>query len=115
MPMVSVRTDVSPSGEGKSRLLAGLSSAVAEELGKPVDYVMVELRGAEMLMSGRPGPTAAVDVRSIGGLNREVNARLAQRIGELLQSHLGVRPERAYIVFTDVDGADWGWKGRTFR
>jgi phenylpyruvate tautomerase PptA (4-oxalocrotonate tautomerase family) len=113
--MVSVRTDVSPP-EGRGReLLAGISSAVAEELGKPVDYVMAELQGAEMLMSGRPGPTAAVDVRSIGGLDRELNARLAERIGELLQSHLGVRPERAYIVFTDVDGENWAWKGRTFR
>ncbi len=112
--MVSVRTDVAPGGDG-GELMAELSAAVAEELGKPEDYVMVELQGAEMLMGGRSGPAAAVDVRSIGGLGRETNGRLAERITSILQSRLGVERDRAYIVFTSVGGESWAWKGSTFR
>lgn len=114
MPMISVRTDVAPGGDG-GELRAELSAAVAEELGKPEDYVMVVLQGAEMLMGGSAGPAAAVDVRSIGGLDRETNGRLADAVTSILQRHLGVERDRVYLVFTSVSGESWAWKGKTFR
>ena len=115
MPLVSVRSGVSIERSNGKELMEGLSAAVADELGKPEQYVMVELQGARMLMSGEPGPAAAVDVRSIGGLDRETNGRLAERISDLLQSHLGVERRRVYVVFTSVSGESWAWNGRTFR
>lgn len=115
MPMVSVRTGVAAGEDGRGKLMAELSSAVADGLGKPEDYVMVEMQGADMLMGGHGGPAAAVDVRSIGGLDRETNGRLAERITSALQRHLGVERQRVYIVFTSVDGESWAWKGKTFR
>jgi len=67
-----------------------------------------------MLMSGRTGAAAFVDVRSIGGLSGDVNARLSQQICQLLQTSLGISPDRVYLNFAGVSAANWGWNGETF-
>jgi phenylpyruvate tautomerase PptA (4-oxalocrotonate tautomerase family) len=75
---------------------------------------MVTISPAAMVMSGKPDPSAFVDVRSIGGLSPETNATLSQQICRELQQGLGVPPERVYLNFTDVQAIDWGWNGETF-
>jgi phenylpyruvate tautomerase len=55
-----------------------------------------------------------VDIRSIGGLNDDVNRQLSQRIATLLNESLGVPPDRIYLNFTDVPAGSWGWNGDTF-
>jgi phenylpyruvate tautomerase PptA (4-oxalocrotonate tautomerase family) len=75
---------------------------------------MVTIAPAAILMSGKPGDAAFVDVRSIGGLNDGVNRQLAQKIGTLLKESLGVSPDRIYLNFTDVPAGNWGWNNDTF-
>ena len=87
---------------------------VAETIGKPEQYVMVTLNPASLLMSGKSDQAAFVDVRSIGGLNGEVNRSLAQKVSRLLQESLGIAPDRVYFNFTDVKASNWGWNGSTF-
>jgi hypothetical protein len=43
------------------------SRAVGSATGKPEQYVMVSLSQSAMLMSGKGGEAAFVDIRSIGG------------------------------------------------
>ncbi len=114
MPLLKLETTVALSNEMKNAVLASLSKIVAGTIGKPEQYVMVVINPAAMLMSGKPGDAAFVDIRSIGGLGDDVNRRLSQKIGSLLSESLGVPPDRIYLNFTDVPAANWGWNGDTF-
>jgi phenylpyruvate tautomerase PptA (4-oxalocrotonate tautomerase family) len=114
MPLLKLETTVALSDEQKKTLLAALSKIVAGTIGKPEQYVMVVVSPAAILMSGKPGEAAFVDIRSIGGLSDEVNRQLAQKIGSLLKESLGVPPDQIYLNFTDVPAANWGWNGDMF-
>jgi phenylpyruvate tautomerase len=114
MPLLKLETTVSIPEDKRKGLLASLSKIVAEIIGKPEDYVMVSASTAAILMSGKPGDAAFVDIRSIGGLNGDVNRRLSQKVCGLLNQSLGVPQNRIYLNFSDVDAGNWGWNGETF-
>jgi|SRR5690242_6593316 len=114
MPLLKLETTVVLNGEKQAALLAGLSRIVAETIGKPEEYVMVTVNPAAMMMAGKSGDAAFVDVRSIGGLGDDVNRRLSQKICALLQQSLGVSPNRCYLNFTELEAGNWGWNGETF-
>ena len=114
MPLLKLEITASLSDDKRKALLAALSRIVAETVGKPEDYVMVTVSQAAILMSGKPGEAAFVDVRSIGGLSHEVNRQLSQKLCRLLHESLGVPESRVYLNFTEVAASNWGWKGATF-
>jgi phenylpyruvate tautomerase PptA (4-oxalocrotonate tautomerase family) len=114
MPLLKLETTVALSDDKQKTLLAALSKAVAEIIGKPEQYVMVSASQGAMLMSGAPGDAAFVDVRSIGGLSDEVNRKLSQRVCKLLTDSLGIPPTRIYLNFIDVEAGNWGWNSATF-
>jgi phenylpyruvate tautomerase len=76
MPLLKLETTVVLTEDKRKALLASLSKTVAEIIGKPEQYVMVAIGQASMLMSGNPGATAFVDVRSIGGLTNDGDRKL---------------------------------------
>lgn len=114
MPLLKLETTVPLSEEKGKPLLAALSKAVAGTIGKPEQYVMITVSQSAMLMSGKSGDAAFVDIRSIGGLNGETNRELSQQICKLLKDSLGIAPDRVYLNFTDVEAGNWGWNGSTF-
>jgi len=114
MPLLKLETNVALADDKKKALLAALSKITAGAIGKPEQYVMVTISPAAALMSGKPGNAAFVDIRSIGGLNGNVNRQLAQKVCAALQESLGVPPDRIYLNFTDVPAGNWGWNGDTF-
>ncbi len=114
MPLLKLETTVALADDKRKALLASLSKIVAGTIGKPEQYVMVTISPAAILMSGKPGDAAFVDLRSIGGLGGDVNQQLAQKISSLLKESLGVPSNRIYLNFTDVPGGNWGWNGNTF-
>ena len=114
MPLLKLETTVALADEKKNALLASLSKIVAGTIGKPEQYVMVVISPAAILLSGKQGDAAFVDIRSIGSLKDDVNRQLSQKIGSLLKESLGVPPDRVYLNFTDVTAANWGWNGDTF-
>jgi len=114
MPLLKLEITASLSDDKRKALLAALSRIVAETIGKPEDYVMVTVSQAAILMSGKPGEAAFVDLRSIGGLSHEVNRQLSQKLCRLLHESLGVPESRVYLNFTEVAASNWGWKGATF-
>jgi len=91
-----------------------LSSIVADTIGKPEQYVMVVAGQAHVLMSGEKGDAAYVEVKSIGGLNRDVNHALTMKICDLLNDHPGIPGDRIYVTFQSVERDHWGWNGSTF-
>ena len=118
MPLLKLETTVVLTDEKRKALLASLSKIVAETIGKPEQYVMVTIGPAAIpaaiLMSGKPGDAAFVDVRGIGGLSGDVNRQLSQKVCRLLNESLGVPQERVYLNFIEVEAGNWGWKGNTF-
>ena len=114
MPLLRLETSVSIPDDKRQALLASLSELVSETIGKPEQYVMVSVNPATIWMSGESGPAAFVDVRSVGGLSRELNRKLSEKVCGILHEHLGIPPDRTYLNFTDTEAANWGWNGRTF-
>src|ERR1039457_3212504 len=113
MPLLKLETTVALADDKKQALLASLSKIVAETIGKPEQYVMVTIGPAAILMSGKPGDAAFVDVRSIGGLNADVNGQLSQKVCALLTQSLRVPLDRIYLNFSEVEAGNWGWNGNT--
>lgn len=113
MPLLKLETTVALSVEQTKALLPALSKIVAETIGKPESYVMVTISPSTILMSGKSGDAAFVDVRSIGGLSDDVNRQLSRKICTLLNDSLDVAQERVFLNFADVPAGNWGWKGST--
>ncbi len=114
MPLLQLNTTVALSEPQRQQLLASLSKITAKAIGKPEQYVMVAIGPAAILMSGKPGDAAFVDIRSIGGLSGNVNRKLSAEVCQTLKDVLGIPPERVYLNFSDVEGPNWGWNGSTF-
>ena len=112
--IAETENDGSSAGGEDKTLMAALSKAVAGAIGKPEQYVMVTVSHSAMLMSGKRGDAAFVEVLSIGGLNGETNRELSQQTCKLLKDSLGVESDRVYLNFTDVEAGNWGWNGSTF-
>ena len=75
---------------------------------------MVTISQAAVIMSGKQGDAAFVDIRSIGGLSHEVNRKLSQQVCKLLTDSIGVPLDRVYLNFTNMEAGNWGWNGSTF-
>lgn len=114
MPLLKLETTIALNEEKRKALLADLSGVVAETIGKPEEYVMVTVNPAAILMSGKSGDAAFVDLRSIGGLSANMNRQLSEKICRLLSQSLGMPPDRIYLNFTEVEAGNWGWDGNTF-
>jgi len=114
MPLLKLETTVAIPDDKRKSLLSALSRIVAETIGKPEKYVMVTASQSAILMSAAPGPAAFVDVRSIGGLNNDVNRELSRKVCVLLDDSAGIPKDRVYLNFTDVPAAQWGWNSETF-
>jgi len=114
MPLLKLETTVPLPEEKTKPLLTALSKAVAAVIGKPEQYVLITANRSDMVMSGKAGDAAFVDIRSIGGLNGNTNRKLSQQICKLLEDSLGIASDRVYLNFTDIEAGNWGWNGSTF-
>lgn len=110
MPMLNLKCTMPVPDD----LLKELSIAVAETIGKPENYVMVAVAQDSIMMSGEKGDCAYAEIRSIGGLHREVNHELTMKICVLLNDHLGIPSDRIYVIFESVAADHWGWNSATF-
>ncbi len=115
MPLIKLETDIIMNREQEIDLAGKLSVIVAEELGKPLEYVMATISTSCILLSGESGSAAFVQIMSIGGLNAAVNGSIAAAVSCVLEETLGISSDRMYITFSDISGENWAWQGRTFR
>ena len=114
MPLLKLKTSPEILPGNREKALTGLSRIVSETLGKPERYVMVTGEESAIVMGGKTGPAALVDIRSIGGLTGVANRELSARICAFLEKALAIPPERVYLNFTDIPAPDWGYDGTTF-
>jgi phenylpyruvate tautomerase len=114
MPYLKITASQSVDTKASQRLLATASKAVAAELGKPEQYMMVSLEDAvPMVFGGKESPSAFLELRAIG-LPKARAGKLSELLCRLVESELGVLKDRVYINFADVPSNLWGWNGETF-
>ncbi len=114
MPLIKVHTNVSIDESKKKELLSSLSQVIVKGIGKPEQYVMATIEKTDMTMSASQNEAAFVEVKSIGGLNPEINGNISEDLCKLLEDSLNISPVRVYINFENVTASDWGWNGKTF-
>jgi len=67
MPYLKIQTNQELDEAARQALMKKASATVAEQLGKPENYVMVTLQTAQnMLFAGTDGPLAYLELKSIG-------------------------------------------------
>ena len=111
MPLINLRTSL-PAVADAEGLLLELSSALAQQTGKPEGYVMTMLETAvPMTFGASREPSVFVEIKSIGSLRPPA---MTAAFCDLISARTGVPSNRIYIQFEDVQAASWGWDGRTF-
>ena len=114
MPYLKIHTNSRPEAQQSAALLKRASELVAEQLGKPERYVMVDLQvNPDMLFAGSGEPLAYLELKSIG-LPENRTAAFSKALCGLMQQQIGVPKERVYIEFSNASGTMWGWNGATF-
>ena len=112
MPVLNLHTNVSIAD--KESLLKEASSMVAEALGKPESYVMIQIEdGVAMSFAGTTGPLAYVELKSLG-LSTHQTAALSETICGFISEKLGIDASRIYIEFASPERAMFGWNRSTF-
>ncbi|KAM8848512.1 macrophage migration inhibitory factor [Synchiropus picturatus] len=114
MPMFVVNTNVAK-GEVPTVLLSEATAELAKAMGKPAQYIAVQLNPDQMLMFGGNGdPCALCSLHSIGKINGAANKMYSKLLCGLLNKHLGISPDRIYINFVDMEPANVAWNNTTF-
>ncbi len=114
MPLLKIRTNQTLDASTRDTLLRKASARVAELLGKPERYVMVDLHGGcAMLFAGSDDPLAYLELKSIGR-PADTTTTLSAALCDLIHAELGVAQDRIYIEFSNAERHLWGWDGRTF-
>ncbi len=114
MPYLKIQTNCDIKAQDGSALMRHASRLVAEQLGKPERYVMVELDGNRpMLFAGSDAPLAFLELKSIG-LPGTITTQFSAALCQLVADELSIEPNRIYIEFTDAARHMWGWDGATF-
>lgn len=112
MPVLTLTTNTQT--EFSQETLRNLSAAVAQMLGKPESYVMVQLQyNKYMLFAGSDDPLAYAELKSIA-LPRERTTELSATLCNLIAAELNIPPDRIYIEFSDLQRQLFGWNGKTF-
>lgn len=114
MPFLKIQSNQSLTDSQQQTLLAEASRLVANELGKPENYVMVAIEPpVPMSFAGTTDPTAYLELKSIG-LPESKTAGLSSALSGLIEQATGINKDRVYIEFADAPRAMWGWNGGTF-
>ena len=114
MPYLKITTSTTLDAARKQNLLKAASKMVASELGKPEQYLMASAESPiSMLFAGTDEPCAFLELRGIG-LPEAKTGSLSQLLCALVESQTGIRKDRVYINFADIQPSMWGWNGETF-
>ena len=114
MPLLRITTNHSIEDEKLPELLKHASTTVAEMLGKPENYVMVDfVFNPNMMFGGSTDTLAYLELKSIG-LPSDLTADFSNILCKLMQEQLDIPIERTYIEFSAAERHLWGWNSSTF-
>ena len=112
MPVLQITTNVTI-GDADT-LAKQASSLVAEILGKPESYVMVNINdNADLIFAGTNEPCAHLMLKSLGLPESETKA-YSEKLCAFIEQQLGVSPSRTYIEFINPERHMFGWNNSTF-
>jgi len=112
MPVLQITSNVAIDNVGA--LAKQASSLVAEILGKPESYVMVNINGnADLIFAGTNEPCAHLMLKSLGLPESETKA-YSEKLCAFIEQQLGVSPSRTYIEFINPERHMFGWNNSTF-
>ena len=114
MPYLKLQTNKPLDPQAVPTIMHALSKGVSAALGKSENYIMIALEsGKPMLFAGNDGPTAFVELKSLG-LPEDQTARFSETLCGLIEQETGISKERIYIEFAGPARHMWGWNGTTF-
>nr|ACO09938.1 Macrophage migration inhibitory factor [Osmerus mordax] len=114
MPMFLVNTNVAKS-DVPPALLSEATEELAKAMGKLAQYIAVHIVPDQMMMFGGKGdPCALCSLHSIGKINGAQNKQYSKLLCGLLNKHLSISPDRIYVNFFDMEGANVAWNNSTF-
>ena len=114
MPCLMIKTNLDLEKTTILALLNHASRVVAQTVGKPESYVMVNVCANEhMIFGSTTSPTVYMEMKSVG-LTKEQIPALSQALTSMVESRLKVPSNRVYIEFGSVPGYMWGYNGSTF-
>ncbi|XP_043571220.1 macrophage migration inhibitory factor, partial [Chiloscyllium plagiosum] len=80
-----------------------------------LQYIAVHIVPDQILhFGGSSEPCALGSLSSIGKISKEQNKNYAKVLFDLVNKHLHISPDRMYIVFQDLEGANVGYNKNTF-
>lgn len=113
MPYLKLQTNQSLTDDEKTGLCKIVSECMAQTLGKSERFVMVSVEAdINMTFAASDEPCAFVELKSIG-LTAHQTTDLSASICDMLQTNIGVSPQRTYIEFSDAERTMWGWDRKT--
>lgn len=111
MPVLSIESNRPLLGDNSLKII---SSAIAQMLGKPENYVLVKYaHNPDMLFAGTNEALAFLELKSLG-LPIDKTTAFSSALAALIQEELGVSSERVYIEFSSPERHMFGWNGGTF-
>ncbi|CAN0927881.1 Macrophage migration inhibitory factor homolog [Linum grandiflorum] len=114
MPCLSLSTNVNLEKIDTAAFQIAAASAVADITGKPVEYVMVVVKGSvPILFGGSVEPAAYGELLAIGVPDADVNKRLAAAVSAIVEEKLSVPKNRFFLKFVGTKGSDFGFNGTT--
>lgn len=112
MPLLTITSNITPP-EDKD-FLKPLSIAIAEMLGKPERYVMLNFQtNPNMLFAGSDEPLACAELKSLN-LPESETAHFSKLICLHINKIFSIPTDRIYIEFSNPPRHMWGWDNKIF-
>ncbi|GFR16066.1 macrophage migration inhibitory factor [Trichonephila clavata] len=114
MPTLVLNTNVSKDKIPED-FLQNTAKLVAEVLKKPISYVVVHVNPDQMMSwGGTSDPCAVGTLGSIGNLGTPQNVKISKVLFDHVKDNLGIKSDRMYITYVDLERANVGYMGTTF-
>ncbi len=93
--------------------LKKISEFTSGLLGKPEKKIMISICSeTKMMLDKSTEPLAFIQLKSIG-LPSEKCAEYSRSICEFIESEIGIRSDRLYIDFSNIEGSMFGFNKKT--
>ncbi len=108
MPVIRIETSITLQNEIKKTFASEFSAFASEILGKPESVMMITvIDGLSICFAADHEPSAYIELKSVG-LRDEVCGELSAKICLFIESRLGIKPERTYIEYKNLDPKMFG-------
>ncbi|KAG8597201.1 hypothetical protein GDO81_002190 [Engystomops pustulosus] len=114
MPIFTLHTNVCQSALPKT-LMTDLCQLLEQAMDVPAkSFAIIIHAGQQMMFAGTNEPCGLCSLQSIGKTGGPRNENYSKILCEFLNKQLQIRPDRVYINFIDINGANVGWNCTTF-